>query len=123
MDQELAQAIVVDKVTSVGLLLGAVFVLWRAFKAANDSLIETLKANNAAVVAKLEALRESFEHGLSTLRGQVDDHERRLDAHERRLDEQGRRIDRHAELVGALGNASGIYSLRLAAEKVAAGHE
>lgn len=120
MDPELTQAIVVDKVTSIGLLLAAVLVLWRSFRAANDALIATLKANNEAVVAKLEALRVSFEHALASVRSQVDDHQRRIEATERRLDEHGRRIDRHAELVGALGSASGVYSIRLAAEKVAA---
>lgn len=111
MDSELTQALVIDKVTSFGLLLVAVLVLWRAFKKSNDELIATLKTNSDAVVAKLEAVRTSLEHGISTLRGEVDANRRRIEAAERRLDNTERRVDRHAEVVGALGSgASGIYT-------------
>lgn len=100
---------IAEKLGALGLLLGAVLALWRAFGRANDKLIDTLTANNHELVAKLEAVRTSLESGLSTLRHEVDNNRRRLEAAERRLEHVDRRVDHHAEVVGALAGASGTY--------------
>lgn len=118
MDPELMSALAIDKVTSLGLLIIAVVAIWRSYKAAIERLISALQGQTAELKQALDDVKTGVAKGFAGLTGRVDDHQRRLDDHQRRLDEQGRRIDRHAELVGALSAASGVYSRARVAEEV-----
>lgn len=95
MDAELAQALVIDKVSSVGLLLAGLVVVWRRYSAASERLIATLQAQTAEVTAKLVEVKGAVEAGLAGLKGQVEEHGRQLDRHRRRL-------DRHSVLIRAV---------------------